>query len=209
MITLIGKKIGMTQIFNDRNLFVPITVVEILKNVITCIKNKKRDGYCSVQLTTGFKKKLSKSELFYFSNLNIVPGVGLWEVKYNKNIHFKVGQIIDISLFDNTKQVDVIGISKGKGFCGTIKRWNFKSQDKSHGNSLSHRAPGSIGQNQTPGRVFKGKKMSGHMGNDRVTIQKLNIVNINKKNNCLLLKGSVPGYNNSYLIVRSSIKNSK
>ncbi len=206
MITLIGKKIGMTQIYDNNGIIISVTVVEILNNIITCIKNKRDHGYCSVQLTTGYKKKLNKSKLFYFSKLNITPGIGLWEVEYNKNIHFKIGQSVDISVFENVKKVDVVGVSKGKGFCGTIKRWNFKSQDNTHGNSLSHRAPGSIGQNQTPGRVFKGKKMSGHMGGDKVTIQKLSVIKVDKVNSCLLLKGSVPGFNNSSLIIKSSIK---
>ena len=136
----------------------------------------------------------------------MIPGRGLWEFKVDKNQTFQVGQSITINIFNNIKKVDVTGISKGKGFCGTVKRWNFHTQDATHGNSLSHRVPGSIGQNQTPGRVFKGKKMAGQLGNNRVTVQSLNIVHVDERKNILLVKGAVPGATGSDLIVKPAIK---
>ncbi len=200
MISLIGKKIGMTSIF-IKNYLIPVTIIKIKENIITCI-NKY-----TVQVTTGKKKKkyLNKCELGFYNKLNILPGEGLWEIPYIKNIHTYVGKIININLFKNVKKVDITGYSKGKGFCGTIKRWNFSSQDSSHGNSLSHRAPGSIGQNQSPGKVFKGKKMSGRLGNNRITLKFLKVIKIYNKKNILLIKGSIPGFNKSNIIIKSSI----
>ncbi len=206
MIVLIGSKIGMTKIFNKNGVFFPVTVIEIKKNIITLIT--KHNGKYITQLTTGSLniKKVNKPKLGFFNKINVRPGFGLWEVPYIKKLHLHVGQFLSVDIFKNIKKVDVIGITKGKGFAGTIKRWNFSSQDSTHGNSLSHRVPGSIGQNQTPGKVFKGKKMCGHLGNNRNTVQNLNIVKIYSKKNILLIRGSVPGYNGSRLIVRSSIK---
>ncbi len=206
MIVLIGSKIGMTKIFDKNGLSFAVTVIEIKDNIITCIK-KEHEKYIT-QVTTGTIniKKLNKSQLGFYKKININPGIGLWEIPYIKDLHLHIGQSLKVNLFNNVKKVDVIGISKGKGFSGTIKRWNFRSQDKSHGNSLSHRVPGSIGQNQTPGRVFKGKKMCGHLGNTRNTIQNLKIYKIYDDKNILLICGAVPGYNGSRLIIRSSIK---
>ncbi len=208
MIVLIGKKIGMTKIFNSNGLSCAVTLIEIKDNIITCIK-KYNNKYVT-QVTTGNikKKKLNKCQLGFYNKINVIPGIGLWEIPYIKKLHLNIGQSLNINLFSNIKEVDVIGVSKGKGFAGTIKRWNFRSQDNSHGNSLSHRVPGSIGQNQTPGKVFKGKKMSGHLGNTRTTIQNLKICKIYFDKNILLVYGSVPGYNGSRLIIRSSIKKS-
>ncbi len=206
IISLIGKKIGMTRVFNNDGLSIPVSVIEINDNIITCIKNLNVDGYNAVQVTFGFKKNVNKVMLSYFSKIGINPGIGLWEIPYLKDIHLKIGQKLCINLFCGIKKVDITGVSKGKGFSGTIKRWNFSSQDKTHGNSLSHRAPGSIGQNQTPGRVFKGKKMSGQMGNKFVTVQGLSIIKIYIEKNILLVKGSIPGFNNSIVYVKSSIK---
>ncbi len=200
MISLIGKKIGMTRIFVD-NLSIPISVIKIDNNIITCI-NKN-----SVQITTGNIKikKVNKCQLGFYKKINLNPGEGLWEIPYIKKIHTHIGKILDISLLVNIKNIDITGYSKGKGFSGTIKRWNFSSQDSSHGNSLSHRVPGSIGQNQSPGKVFKGKKMSGRLGNERITIKNLKIIKIYIKKNILLVKGSIPGFNNSKIIIKSSI----
>ncbi len=206
MIVLIGSKIGMTKIFNDNGVSFAVTLIEIKDNIITSIR-KKNNKYVT-QVTTGVInfKKLNKSQLGFYKKINVNPGIGLWEIPYLKEKHLHVGQVLKIDLFKDIKKVDVIGISKGKGFSGTIKRWNFRSQDKTHGNSLSHRVPGSIGQNQTPGKVFKGKKMSGHLGNNRNTIQNLKVYKIYSNKNILLIQGSVPGYNSSRLIIRSSIK---
>lgn len=208
MIGLIGKKLGMTRIFTKEGNSVPVTVIEFKENRITQIKDIKTDGYCAVQITTGIKKlnRLKKPQSGHFLKAGVIPGNGLWEFKINENKDFQLGQSIKINIFNNTTKVDVTGVSKGKGFAGTVKRWNFRTQDATHGNSLSHRVPGSIGQNQTPGRVFKGKKMAGQLGNKRVTVQNLNIINIDKNRNILLVKGAVPGPKGSDLIVKPAIK---
>ncbi len=207
MITLIGIKIGMTRIFNNNNFSIPITIIKIYNNIITNINNN--NGIYRTQITIDKKnnKKINKSILGIYKKNKLNPGIGgLWSIPYIKDIHKKIGQSISLNIFKYVKFVDITGISKGKGFSGTIKRWNFRSQDKSHGNSLSHRVPGSIGQNQTPGRVFKGKKMSGHLGNKRVTVQNLKIINIDLKKKILLIKGCVPGFNKNFLFIKSSIK---
>ncbi|QCI17901.1 50S ribosomal protein L3 [Buchnera aphidicola (Acyrthosiphon lactucae)] len=208
MIGLVGKKIGMTRIFTKEGSSVPITVIELQENRITQIKNIKTDLYCAIQVTTGIKKtnRLTKPKAGHFLKSGVIPGRGLWEFRIDNNETFQVGQSITINILNNIKKVDVTGISKGKGFCGTVKRWNFHTQDATHGNSLSHRVPGSIGQNQTPGRVFKGKKMAGQLGNNRVTVQNLNIVHIDEQRNLLLVKGAVPGATGSDLIVKPAIK---
>lgn len=208
MIGLVGKKKGMTKFFTKESLAIPVTIIEIKVNTITQIKNIIKDGYNSVQLTTGNKKnnRLKKSEIGHFKKAKISSGIGLWEFRIHKNEQFQLGQKINLEIFSKIKKVDITGTSKGKGFCGTVKRWNFSMQDATHGNSLSHRAPGSIGQNQTPGRVFKGKKMAGHLGNTRVTIQNIKIIFIDYKNDLLFVKGSVPGSINSNLIVKPAIK---
>lgn len=210
MFGLVGKKLGMTRIFNKEGDSIPVTVIEITENRITQIKNQPLKKFFTIQLTTGVKKihSLNKPELGHFKKNNVLAGRGLWEFKVFDNKKFSVGQKIYIDFFKNFKKVDITGISKGKGFSGTIKRWHFSSQDASHGNSLSHRAPGSIGQNQTPGRVFKGKKMAGHLGNKRVTLQSLSIIEINVKDQYLLIKGSVPGILGGNLIIKPSVKKS-
>ncbi|WP_343182481.1 50S ribosomal protein L3 [Buchnera aphidicola] len=208
MIGLIGKKIGMTRIFTDDGCAIPITVIEIKKNYVTQIKNKKSDCYNAIQVTTGLKKKNKylKPEIGHYMKSGVMIGRGLWEFRILNDQNFVLGQGIDISIFNSIKFVDVVGISKGKGFSGTIKRWNFSMQDATHGNSLSHRAPGSIGQNQTPGRVFKGKKMAGQLGNKRITIQNLKVVKIDVDCNLLFLKGSIPGSIGGNIIVKKSVK---
>ncbi|AWH90293.1 50S ribosomal protein L3 [Buchnera aphidicola (Melanaphis sacchari)] len=208
MIGLVGKKIGMTRIFTKEGNSIPVTVIEVKNNRITQIKNINTDKYCAIQVTTGEKKirKIKKPQSGHFLKAGVVPGRGLWEFRVQSSKNFKIGQEIEIGILENVKKVDIIGISKGKGFSGTVKRWNFRTQDATHGNSLSHRVPGSIGQNQTPGRVFKGKKMAGHLGNHRVTIQNLNVIHIDKNRNLLLVKGAVPGPTGRDLIVKPAIK---
>lgn len=208
MIGLVGKKIGMTRIFTKEGTAVPVTVIELQDNRITQVKNLDTDLYCAIQVTTGIKKinRLNKPKSGHFLKSGVLPGRGLWEFRIKKNENFKIGTSIKINIFNNIKKVDITGTSKGKGFSGTVKRWNFHTQDATHGNSLSHRAPGSIGQNQTPGRVFKGKKMAGQLGNHRVTIQSLKIVYIDENRNLLLVKGAVPGATGSNLIVKPAIK---
>ncbi|CUX95741.1 50S ribosomal protein L3 [Candidatus Mikella endobia] len=205
---LIGSKVGMTRIFTKEGISIPITVIEIKENRIIQIKNIKNDGYNAIQITSGVKKinKIIKPEAGHFAKAGVKVGCGLWEFNMENIEGITVGQNISLEIFVNVKKVDIIGTSKGKGFSGTVKRWNFHTQDSSHGNSLSHRAPGSIGQNQTPGKVFKGKKMSGHLGNERVTIQNLEIIRIDIKRNLLLIKGAVPGVIGNKLIIKPAIK---
>ncbi|CAL4043785.1 50S ribosomal protein L3 [Buchnera aphidicola (Tetraneura ulmi)] len=209
MLGLVGKKIGMTRIFTEEGISIPVTVIEITENKITQIKNFKIDKYNAIQVTTGIVKtnKLKKSILGHYKKSKVVPGRGLWEFRINNNSNnYFLGDIINLDILKEVKVVDITGTSKGKGFSGTIKRWNFRSQDSSHGNSLSHRVPGSIGQNQTPGKVFKGKKMSGQLGNCQITVQNIKVIRIDLVHHLLLVKGSVPGYSGNNLIVKPSIK---
>uniref|UniRef100_A0A451DFR3 Large ribosomal subunit protein uL3 n=1 Tax=Buchnera aphidicola (Cinara pseudotsugae) TaxID=2518978 RepID=A0A451DFR3_9GAMM len=208
MIGLVGKKLGITRIFTEDSLSIPVTLIEVLDNFVVQIKSLKTDNYESIQVTTGIKKKNSilKPEQGHFLKHQTPIGRGLWEFRCNNVLQFKCGQRITINSFSNVKKVDVTGISKGKGFAGTVKRWNFRMQDATHGNSLSHRVPGSIGQNQTPGHVFKGKKMSGHLGNTCITIQNLSIIKIDDIKKIMLIKGSIPGYIGSDIVLKPSVK---
>ncbi|WP_343128547.1 50S ribosomal protein L3 [Buchnera aphidicola (Kurisakia onigurumii)] len=208
MIGLVGKKIGMTRIFNSEGVSIPVSIINIESNRITQIKKNLNNKFTSVQLTTGRKKinKLNKPDSGHFLKSGVSPGIGLWEFKSYKNNIFSVGDILKIDYFSKIKKVDITGFSKGKGFSGTVKRWNFRTQDATHGNSLSHRVPGSIGQNQTPGRVFKGKKMAGHLGNCKVTIQNLSVIQIDCDKKIMFVKGGVPGSINSNLIIKPAIK---
>ncbi|CEN32039.1 50S ribosomal protein L3 [Candidatus Westeberhardia cardiocondylae] len=205
---LIGKKVGMTRIFTAKGVSIPVTVIEIKNNYVTQIKSANNGDYYFVQVTTGLKKDccVTKSEFGYFKKIGVNVGEGLWEFKAKNIDGIFVKQSISVEFFRNIKKVDVIGFSKGKGFSGTVKRWNFSMQDATHGNSLSHRVPGSIGQNQSPGRVFKGKKMPGQLGNKRVTVQNLDVIRIDLKNNLLLVKGSIPGNIRSNVIVKVTSK---
>lgn len=208
MIGLVGKKLGITRIFTEDSLSIPVTIVEVLDNFVVQIKSFKTDNYESIQVTTGVKKKNSilKPEKGHFLKHRAPTGRGLWEFKCKQLLQFKCGQRITINSFINVKTVDVTGFSKGKGFSGTVKRWNFRMQDATHGNSLSHRVPGSIGQNQTPGHVFKGKKMSGQLGNTRITMQNLQVIEIDDIKKIILIKGSIPGYVGSDIILKPSVK---
>lgn len=205
---IVGRKCGMTRIFSKDGASIPVTVIHVEPNVITQIKSFKRDGYNAVQVTTGFKKRsrINKAESGHYSKANVEPGRGLWEFRLDSIEKFGLGKVIDISLFKEGQKVDVTGISKGKGFQGGVKRHNFKTQDATHGNSLAHRAHGSTGQNQTPGRVFKNKKMAGHMGSVRSTVQTLEIVKVDAENNLLLLKNGIPGSKGADVIVVPAVK---
>jgi len=212
-IGIVGEKQGMTRVFNDEGTSFPVTVISAEPNTITQIKTIEKDGYSSVQVTFGSKKEkhLRKSELGHFKRAEVEPGKGLWEFRFNEEAigegeEIEVGKTLSAEQFEEGQLLDVSGISKGKGFAGTVKRWNFKMQDATHGNSISHRAPGSIGQCQTPGRVWKGKKMSGHMGSERVTTQNLKLVSVDSENNLLLVKGSVPGPTGSKVFLKPSTK---
>ncbi|MDA8752800.1 50S ribosomal protein L3 [Halieaceae bacterium] len=208
-IGLVGRKSGMTRVFTEDGASIPVTVVEISPNRVTQIKELDSDGYRAIQVTAGSRKasKVSKSEAGHFAKAGVEAGNGLWEFRLGADDEApEVGSELTVERFEPGQKVDVAGKSKGKGFQGVIKRWNFKTQDATHGNSLSHRAPGSIGQCQTPGRVFKGKKMSGHMGAENVTTQGLEIVRVDAERNLLLIKGAVPGAPGGDVIVRPAVK---
>lgn len=208
MIGLLGKKIGMSRIFTKEGVSIPVTIIAIENNRVTQVKRLETDGYNAIQVTSGKKKinRVKKPEAGHFAKASVEAGRVLREFRLSKNEEFIVGQTMSVQIFHNIKKVDVTGTSKGKGFAGTVKRWNFRTQDATHGNSLSHRAPGSIGQNQTPGKVFKGKKMAGQLGNERVTIQSLNVICIDVESNLLLVKGAVPGSAGSNLIIKPAVK---
>ena len=190
---LIGRKAGMTRVFTEDGVSVPVTVIEVEPNRVTQVRTEEVDGYAAVQVTTGEKKanRLSKPEAGHFAKAGVEAGRGLWEFRLSGDEEVNVGDELTVARFEAGQKVDVTGQSKGKGFQGGVKRWNFSTQDMTHGNSLSHRAPGSIGQCQTPGRVFKGKKMAGHMGAERVTVQTLEVVRVDAERNLLLIKGAV------------------
>ena len=210
-IGLIGRKLGMTRVFNENGKSVPVTVIQVEANRVTQIKNQESDGYTAIQVTTGDRKasRMTKAEIGHFAKSGVQAGRGLWEFRLDESelASYKVGDEIKVDAFQDVKKVDVTGQSKGKGTAGTIKRYHFLHQDYTHGNSRSHRVPGSTGQNQTPGRVFKGKKkMVGHMGSEKVTVLSLDLVRIDAERNLLLVKGAVPGANNGDVIVRPSLK---
>ena len=208
-IGLVGRKSGMTRVFTEDGASVPVTVVEIAPNRVTQIKELETDGYRAIQVTAGSRKasKVSKPEAGHYAKSGVAAGEGLWEFRLDGSDEaFEVGSELTVERFEQGQKVDVAGRSKGKGFQGVVKRWNFRTQDATHGNSLSHRAPGSIGQCQTPGRVFKGKKMSGHMGDERVTTQGLEVIRVDVERNLLLIKGAVPGAPGGEVIVRPTVK---
>ena len=209
-IGLIGRKRGMTRVFTDEGESVPVTVIEVSPNRVTQVKTAERDGYRAVQVTLGARRAnlVNKPEAGHFSSVNVEAGEGLWEFRLTEEQTEEVaaGAEFTVAMFAAGEKVDVSGTSKGKGFAGTVKRHNFGMQDATHGNSVSHRVPGSIGQNQTPGRVFKGKKMAGHMGVDRVTTQNLEVVRVDEERNLLLVKGNVPGAAGGHVTVRPSVK---
>ncbi len=210
-IGIVGKKIGMTRIFTDEGKSLPVTVIEAQPNRVIQIKTIDRDGYSAVQVTKGKTKntRVNKPSAGLFSKVSVEAGEGLWEFRLREQLADEIGEALTVSEFSEGQKVDVRGISKGKGFAGVVKRYNFKTQDMSHGNSVSHRAPGSIGQCQTPGRVFKGKKMAGHMGSARVTTQGLEIVRIDSENNLILVKGAVPGASGGAVVLLPSVKERK
>ncbi len=209
-IGLIGRKAGMTRVFLDGGESVPVTVIEVLPNRVTRVRTADADGYSAVQVTAGAIKanRLGKAEAGHFAAAGVEPGRGLWEFRAEAAdlASLKAGDAITVERFTAGQMVDVVGVSRGKGYQGAIKRWNFSMQDATHGNSRAHRAPGSIGQRQSPGRVFKGKKMAGHMGNEQVTVQSLQVVRVDAERNLLLVKGAVPGAPGNDVVVRPAVK---
>ena len=207
-IGLIGRKAGRTRIFTEQGSSIPVTVVEVEPNRISQVKTVEADGYSAIQLTAGKKRAnhISKAEAGHFAKANVEMGVLTREFTVADVSEFEAGKELTVEVFEAGQKVDVIGTSKGKGFAGSIKRHNFSMQDATHGNSLSHRAPGSIGQCQTPGRVWKGKKMAGHMGAERKTVQSLEVVRVDAERNLLLIKGGVPGATGSHVFVQPAVK---
>ncbi len=209
-IGLVGRKAGMTRMFTDAGESIPVTVIVVEPNRVTRLKTEETDGYRAVQLTTGTRKpnRVSKPQAGHLAKHGVDAGEGLWEFRLDEGEgeEFTPGYALDVTTFEAGQKVDATGTSIGKGYAGVVKRHHFRTQDASHGNSLAHRAPGSIGQNQTPGRVFKGKRMAGHMGNVRRTAQNLEIVRVDKTRNSLLIKGAIPGPKGGRIIVRPSVK---
>ena len=208
-IGLVGRKSGMTRVFTEDGASIPVTVIEVEPNRVTQVKDSDSDGYRAIQVTAGSRRanRISKSEAGHFAKSGVEAGRGLWEFRLEADDEApEVGAELTVERFEAGQFVDVAGKSKGKGFQGVVKRYNFAMQDATHGNSLSHRAPGSIGQCQTPGRVFKGKKMAGHMGSENVTTQGLEVVRVDIERNLLLIKGAVPGAPGGDVIVRPAVK---
>ncbi|MFC3854116.1 50S ribosomal protein L3 [Salinispirillum marinum] len=207
-IGVIGRKAGMTRIFTAEGVSVPVTVIEVTPNRVAQIKSVESDGYAAVQVAFGQRKasRVTKSEAGHYAKAGVEAGELVREFRADDLGELKVGDTIGVSIFEAGQKIDVTGTSKGKGFQGAIKRHNFSMQDATHGNSLSHRAPGSIGQCQTPGRVWKGKKMAGHMGAEQVTVQTLEIVRVDAERNLLLVKGAVPGATSGHVIVKPAVK---
>jgi large subunit ribosomal protein L3 len=207
-IGIVGRKSGMTRIFTDDGVSIPVSVIEVEPNRITQVKSVETDGYSAVQVTVGSRRasRVTKSEAGHFAKANAEAGRDLFELRNDSKEAFEVGASITVESFSAGQIIDVTGTSKGKGFAGGIKRWNFGMQDATHGNSRSHRVLGSIGQCQTPGRVFKGKKMAGHMGNERVTVQNLEVVRVDAERNLLLVKGAIPGAPGGDVFVRPAVK---
>jgi large subunit ribosomal protein L3 len=208
-IGIVGKKSGMTRVFTEDGVSIPVTVIEAQPNRITQIKSDDTDGYAAVQVTTGTRRtsRVTKPLAGHYAKAGVEAGRGLWEFRLDGDSEeLTVGGELAVTVFEAGQMVDVTGVSKGKGFQGGIKRWNFTMQDATHGNSISHRSNGSIGMCQTPGRVFKGKKMSGHMGAEQCTTQNLEVVRVDAERNLILVKGPVPGANGGDVIIRPAVK---
>jgi len=209
-IALVGKKAGMTRVYVESGAAVPVSVIEVQPNRVTQLKTVATDGYCAVQVTFGSKRQrlINKPMAGHLAKAKAGTGCGLYELRVpdEKIADYAIGGELKVDRFAPGDMVDVCGTTRGKGFQGTIKRWNFTMGDATHGNSLSHRSPGSIGQRQTPGRVFKGKKMSGHMGAEQQTTQNLEVVKIDLERNLLMIKGAVPGAPGGTVIVRKAAK---
>ena len=209
-IGIVGRKAGMTRVFTAEGVSVPVTVIEVEPNRVTQVRSPESDGYSAIQVTVGSKKasRLTKPMAGHYAKAGVEAGRGLWEFRLDDHSGEvpEVGAELNAAIFEVGQKVDVRGMSKGKGFQGGVKRHNFRTQDATHGNSLSHRAPGSIGQCQTPGRVFKGKKMAGHMGAEQVSTQNIEVVRVDTDRNILLVRGAVPGARGGDVVVTPAIK---
>lgn len=209
-IGLIGRKAGMTRVFTEDGVSIPVTLIEVEPNRVTQVKTEQTDGYRALQVTVGNRRasRVSKPMVGHFAKSGVAPGRGLWEFRLTgeEGAGIEVGAELKVDLFEVGQKVDVTGTTIGKGFAGTIKRHHFRSQRATHGNSLSHRAPGSIGQNQSPGRVFKGKKMAGHLGAAQRCTQNLEVVRVDAERNVLAIKGAVPGAKGGDVMVKPAVK---
>lgn len=209
-IGLVGRKAGMTRVFTEDGASVPVTVIEVEPNRVTQLKTEAVDGYRALQVTTGTRRasRVNKPAAGHFAKAGVEAGRGLWEFRLNagEGENIEVGAELTVDLFQPGQKIDVTGTTIGKGFAGTIKRHHFTAQRNSHGNSRSHRVPGSIGQNQTPGRVFKGKKMAGHMGAVRRCTQNLEVIRVDVDRQLLLIKGAVPGAEGGDVLIRPAVK---
>ena len=209
-IGLIGKKCGMTRMYLEDGSAVSLSVVHVDPNRVVQIKTPEVDGYSAIQVTTGAQKRsrLTKAVAGHYAKAGVDAGVGLFEIRVSDDDlgKFSIGAQLGVDTFEAGAYVDVRGQSIGKGFAGVVKRHNFRTQDATHGNSRSHRAPGSIGQNQSPGRVFKGKRMAGHMGAETVTVQNLKICSVDAERSLLLIQGAIPGAKGSHVYVRPAVK---
>ena len=207
---VVGRKAGMTRIFTEDGAYIPVTVIEVTPNRVTQVKGADSDGYRAVQVTCGTRRasRVTRPMVGHFAKAGVEAGRGLWEFRLGdgEGVDLAIGQEVRVDMFQAGQKVDVTGTTQGKGFAGVIKRYHFSAQDATHGNSLSHRAPGSIGQRQTPGRVVKGKRMAGHLGNARRTAQTLQVVRVDAERNLLLVRGAVPGPKGGDLVVRPATK---
>jgi len=207
-ISLLGSKIGMTRLYNDDGTATAVTVLELTPNRVSQLKTKEVDGYSAVQLTIGSRKlsRVTKAESGHYAKASVESGDFTRESRVESVKEYRLGEELKVDMFEVGQKVDVTGTTIGKGFAGVLKRYNFAGKDATHGNSINHRTPGSIGQNQTPGRVFKGKKMSGHMGAVTQTTQGLTVVSVDIEKNLLLVKGAVPGSRGGKVLVKSAVK---
>ncbi len=207
-IGIVGRKVGMSRVFTEEGVSVPVTVIEASPNRVAQMRTEDSDGYKAVQVTAGERRRsrVNKAAAGHFAKAGVEAGRGLWEFRIEDNASFEAGAEIKVDIFENGQKVDVRGVTKGRGFQGAVKRHHFRTQDATHGNSLSHRAPGSIGQCQTPGRVFKGKKMAGHMGSVQRSAQNLEVVRVDAEKSLILVKGSVPGAVGGDVLVTPAVK---
>lgn len=207
-ISLLGSKVGMTRVYNEDGSATPVTVLRMLPNRISQVKTVDVDGYSAVQLTVGEKKssKVNKPQSGHYAKASVQSGVFTRESRVDSSEEYQVGSDLTVDMFDVGQKVDVTGVTIGKGYAGVLKRYNFAGKDATHGNSINHRTPGSIGQNQTPGRVFKGKKMSGHMGAVKQTTQNLSVVSVDLERHLLMVKGAVPGSRGGNVLVKAAVK---
>ena len=207
---LVGTKVGMTRVFTEDGRSQPVTVVEVLPNCVTQIKRPEVDGYSALQVTTGSRRpgRVTRPMAGHFAKANVEPGQGLWEFRADPEqcTDYELGAVLNVDMFKEGEKIDVRGTTIGKGFAGVMKRHGFGGGRASHGNSKAHRKAGSIGQNQDPGRVFPGKKMAGHMGNERRVQQGLRVVRIDNERNLILVSGSIPGPKGQNVIIQSSVK---